>query len=720
MQPLSQKALGIYYTPSQISQYIAREAVCYYLLNQLKKTTFEKTSNFFLSLKSYLTYAPADVLAHLYSDFLPYLSILDNSCGSGAFLIEALKVLLEIYLFGINRFKASQSLSEKGLIELNHLNNLEAQIYHLKRQILANNIYGVDIDKKAVEKCKKRLQEILIESCPSQASFTALPAIDYTILTGNSLLGIIDIPKSLQSSLRNSIKSILQKRSQFISQLQPTIKQNQIKALRSSINEITDVLSNHLDEVLLQLLEAQNININDFEDLFVKSPFHWRVEYSQIFQQGGFDIIIGNPPWIQSKFMNKVEKQYYRTFFLSTSKQFDIFNAFVERSYNLLKPGGILAYILPTRFVMNPDYEVFRKYLLDHFKIIEIVDIGENVFENVNMPSLILLASKEFNPNEREKSQIIFKMRKDKLKDSKQEYTIPQKRFIQEPRKLFTIYQSEKVANLCQVIRQHSDPFRTFVTNNRGVEIGKKHPIISLTFRDERDVPFLIGEDIKRYQICNRHWIRLGVPNINYKNHQLYQGSKILIRKTGKGINATIDEEKHYVIGVIYVFKPKLDAPNSRYLLALLNSKLMVWYYFMVFGEQYKKSFPHLRQQCVLDLPIKRIKSERDKCYETILAQLATCLLLLSGDSEKIKVIREFVDHMLIDNLVYELYLYSFTNSDLIGVLGQSWKFQKERFPALSLLQWVKDLQNNASVHQEAEKIQTCLQIQLIEQKLEN
>ncbi|MFX1535569.1 MAG: Eco57I restriction-modification methylase domain-containing protein [Promethearchaeota archaeon] len=631
MQFLNHKTLGIYYTPSQTCRYIVQEAMSFYLFNKLGKNIFNHSRHLFPFLKSYLLEAPEDIILKLYFEILPFCSILDNSCGSGAFLIEALNTLLEIYLLCIDRFQSFRSPPEKVLMELAPFKkDRELQIYNLKHQILVNNLYGVDIDVKAVEICKNRLWLSLRESLPPKAGFIPLPDIDYNILVGNSLLGLINIPRSVQ----DSVKKLSRKREQLI--VQQTFKTERFKArsLKKSINAVTSELTNYLDTILFKRLEAKSINFKGIDPLFINCPIHWTVHFTSILDQGGFDIIVGNPPWVQSKFMNKAEKSYYQTFFLTTKKQFDVFNVFVERSHSLLKQNGILAYILPTRFVMNPDYAIFRQYILDSYKINGIIDIGENVFENVSMPSLILIASKELDPTNRANNQILFK--KDdtgKLNCFKQKYTIPQRRFMLEPRQLFTIYQSEEVSRLCQTIREGSDSFRNFVINGRGVEIGKKHPIISPIRRDKKDVPFLIGEDIKRYQICNRHWIRLGVPNINYKTIQLYQGSKILIRKTGTGINATLDDENNYVIGVIYIFKPKSNAPNMKYLLALLNSKLLLWYYFMVFGEQYKKTFPHLRQQCVLDLPIKSINSEKDTLYENLLSQLVACMLSFSENS---------------------------------------------------------------------------------------
>ena len=99
------------------------------------------------------------------------------------------------------------------------------------------------------------------------------------------------------------------------------------------------------------------------------------------------------------------------------------------------------------------------------------------------------------------------------------------------------------------------------------------------------------------------------VKDVDYKDESLYKGEKILIRKTGLGINAVLDKDS-YVIQVIYILKKKRDDCDPRYLLGILNSILMKYYYFSKFGQKERKTFPHLTQGKVLQLPIKIVAQE--------------------------------------------------------------------------------------------------------------
>ncbi|GAG65500.1 unnamed protein product, partial [marine sediment metagenome] len=346
-----------------------------------------------------------------------------------------------------------------------------------------------------------------------------------------------------------------------------------------------------------------------------KRFFHWELEFPEIFykenykkENPGFDVVVGNPPWVESKFMKDEDKNYYKVNFESMRKQFDIFNGFVEKGISLLKNKGILGFIIPSRFVMNLDYEPFRKYLLNYVSILEIVDVGEYIFEGVEMPALIIVIQKEKEENKRKRSKISVKLEIEDLKSNKlKEYKIPQVRFHNERHHLFTIYQSDLLNTIIKKIEVHSKTFRDFVKNARGVEIGKGSKIISEKKISEDCVPFLVGEDIGRYTIYGYRYLKLGVSDINYKKPSLYKGEKILIRKTGVGINATYDNSEFYVIQVIYIFKNRKDKPSLKYMLGILNSHLMAEYYFSKFGERDKKAFPHLRQGAILDLPIRTI-----------------------------------------------------------------------------------------------------------------
>jgi len=383
-------------------------------------------------------------------------------------------------------------------------------------------------------------------------------------------------------------------------------------------------------------------------------PFHWGFEFYDVFAaekpigEWGFDIIIGNPPWIQSKIMDSLEKSIYKTLFRSIGKQFDSFNLFIERSMEPLNCRGQFSYVVPNRFLANPDYSSFRKYLLENNFIRAIVDVGEGVFVGVTMPALLLFLNKENN----QMIQITTEVQS--LTDMKGEtYILPAKEFSSEENYILSIYLTPNTLNILCEIERGAEKFGKLFANARGVEIGKKSEIVSDIKINEDYYPFLVGKDIDRYIIRSQHFIKLGIKGVDYKDESLYFGPKILIRKTGRGINATMDYNNRYVIQVIYIFKPKSEERDARYFLLLLNSELLKWYYLNKFGEKYKQAFPHLRQQDILALPVKI--ASRQQPFIT----LCDYMLFLNETEERRKnekELIEFVDKQVIDSLVYELY----------------------------------------------------------------
>ncbi len=394
------------------------------------------------------------------------------------------------------------------------------------------------------------------------------------------------------------------------------------------------------------------------KDWAQKRPFNWVEKFEGILSEGGFDVVVGNPPWVESKKFKGEDNKFYRDNYSVATGQYDLFTLFVEKSLSLLKDGGLLGFIIPDRFMTNLDYAQFRKFLLDNFAIKEIIAVGEGVFKGVQMPSAILILEKEPNKSKKEKSLIAVSQ---SLEGEKQE--ISQKEFLENEGYIFSIFGD---SDLRSKIVEESIPFGKLVDNARGVEIGKKNALIS----DEKCtgcVNFLVGEDIDRYSIKGRHFLKLGAPNVDYKDPSLYKGDKILVRKTGSGIRAVVDKDS-YVIQVIYIFKKKSEAIYAlHYLLALLNSKLMNYYYWATFGEKGRKTFPHLTQGKVLQLPIKKIDfSARDKkkVHDQI-AKLSEDILKLnnsiqkvaenSNEWQRIRSDMEMTDKQT-DQLVYKLY----------------------------------------------------------------
>lgn len=525
----------------------------------------------------------------------------DIACGSGSFLIAVYDVVLHHVESWYNTHP--NEARKVQCVEIDK--GVFTLSLRQKQQILLDNIYGVDIDPQAVEVAQLSLFLKLLEgesgASTVQLSFEKtkiLPDLSKNIVCGNSLVDY----------------------------------------------DIAD---------LFPLTPEEEERIK---------PFSFETMFRDIMRNGGFDAIVGNPPWVQSKFMDASLKQALEHNYRSARKQYDLFNCFIEKSNSLMRVGGLFGYIIPSRILTGADYEPLRRFLLSEVVITEISDVGEGVFHGVTMPSMILIYRRALTSEEIATNCFLAKTKISDLTGgafvtSEHEQSV----LIEKGRALITIYEDRALASVFDKIDRSTFPLRDFVTNARGVEIGKRSELVSYE-KQNGATPFLTGEDIARYVIRNQHYLKLGSVGVNYKDPSIYEGEKILIRKTGKGINATLDTVSRYVIQVIYIFKLRDKTYDHRWLLGILNSQLLTKYYFAKFGEEDKAAFPHLRQGAVLDLPIA--SADRSSAgYRTIVectSQMLKTHEILNAsrrDSERDQLQRkcDYLDAQ-IDQLVYELY----------------------------------------------------------------
>lgn len=352
---INQKAFGAYYTRPEITQYLCEQTIYKVILervNSLAKPPDGLTPNMlssnagglFLertydSMADLLLYLDEFLCRQLWFNILPDLKLIDPSCGSGAFLVAAMKTLLNVYSAVIGKMETLGDETLKN--ELDKIRAAHPTInYDIKKRIITNNLYGVDIMEEATEIAKLRLFMTLVSSVHRKEELEPLPNIDFNILAGNSLIGILKVnaegfDKSngkLKSSLfdaelTQSYQAILDEKNKSIEQYKNHIFDS---AEGSGQDENTRLLKlrEHIDEIRQNSYAKLNrLLLGDFQDLNIKyeqvtwdtskqkegkpekrdltvsdivalHPFHWGFEFDEILnKKGGFDAIITNPPW---------------------------------------------------------------------------------------------------------------------------------------------------------------------------------------------------------------------------------------------------------------------------------------------------------------------------------------------------------------------------------------------------------------------------------------
>ncbi len=676
----ARKQTGSFYTPREIVNYMVDESLIAYLTNSLQDahkvqpqnfaaqdekiaSTFEESiRNLFSPTDPGHDFTEADT-RHLIQA-LSHCRILDPACGSGAFPMGILHRMVDLlnkldpentHWKEIQKQRALAETKEaydigdqeERKIRLDEINkafdeSINNPDYARKLFLIQNCIYGVDIQQIAVQIAKLRffislVAEQKVDDSKPNRNILSMPNLETKFVAANTLIAL-EKPAGQLSLM--SMDEAIEKKEKELRQLREKIfftrKYHDKKKLKQQEKKCREELKKILiDNNMSRSAAEQMAGWNPFDPL--KSSPYFDIETMFGFE-GGFDVVIGNPPWIQSKNLKLSDKNQFNKFYVTAIGQYDLFNLFIERGLNLLILKGSLILITPDRFITNIDYKPVRRFLLINSGIKEITSLGDSIFENVSMPSAIIHA---INTKER------FQIKCRSYFSSGFAYK-NQNEFISNEGYIFKIFGDNKIDSLLNRISETSDLLKNHLTNSRGVEIGKKSFLVSEHYIKGYK-KFLRGEDIDKYQIKAGVFLNFSSNSVDYKDDTLYKGCKILIRKTGSGINAVIDTEYRYVIQTIYIFKkiPHSDL-NEKYILASLNSNLTEFWYNFTFGEKDRKTFPHLTQGKVLELPILTI----DRRNSFKLERIVDFILHINNNINPLSIFYE----KLIDSIFYELY----------------------------------------------------------------
>ena len=327
---INQKAFGAYYTRPQITEYLCDRTIHKLIVDRVNTALSDKYQPF-EDINDLLINLDGNVCRLLVEDIIPNLSILDPACGSGAFLVAALKTLISVYSAVIGTIKLQgDARTKKWLqeIETKH----KSLSYFIKKRIVTDNLYGVDIMEEATEIAKLRLFLALVASVDNVDELEPLPNIDFNIMPGNSLIGLIkvdqtafdNVGKSKQGNLLQPLKAanykkILKEKNQSIElykkhafksgEEQGTCQDSRLLMLKKHIEQLNQESQVKLNNLLLDEFNHLKIKYEEkqltgkvkkraltAEDIKVLKPFHWGYHFDKILKNG-VDAIITNPPW---------------------------------------------------------------------------------------------------------------------------------------------------------------------------------------------------------------------------------------------------------------------------------------------------------------------------------------------------------------------------------------------------------------------------------------
>lgn len=363
---INQKAFGAYYTRPEITEYLCERTIHRLVLDAVN--TSEEVKSARLPGKNYDFRSIGDLLLNLDTtlcrkllfEVLPRFSILDPACGSGAFLVAAMKTLIRIYggVIGQARFLGDADLKRRvAQIERNHP-NID---YYIKKSIITNNLYGVDIMEEAVEIARLRLFLALVSSAHTVDQLEPLPNIDFNLLPGNSVIGLMRVDETKfdeqASMIRKTFRQVVDEKNRRIATYRDaTSYATDLRDQRDDIDRLRAEASESLHDILLGDFQALGIRYEEatwddskhregkakkrplrLADIRDLEPFHWGYEFDEIVnRRGGFDAIITNPPWDTFKPYPKEFFEQYSD--LVTKKTMDVHEFEREQSKLLSDP----------------------------------------------------------------------------------------------------------------------------------------------------------------------------------------------------------------------------------------------------------------------------------------------------------------------------------------------------------------------------------------------
>jgi Eco57I restriction-modification methylase len=285
---------------------------------------------------------------------LERVTVLDLSCGSGAFLLAALDVLEPLYAACLERMRDMKKT--EGLVS-----SKPSRRYLILKAITSNNLYGVDISREATEVCKLRLFLELLARAGRREDIEELSTVDFNIRTGNVLVGVVNEEGSLASSPGHDTSA-------STTALSMNVRQDKGSDTPVFTLDGDNRLEEERDRLDGFLAQEYGVDVNDTTALKQwrqsHQPFHWYVEFDKVMQRGGFDVIIGNPPYVEYAEIKRVYQLLPGIY--KTSACGNLYAYFAERSIALLNQSGRWGMIVPLSAFATERMHSLQQLVMEH------------------------------------------------------------------------------------------------------------------------------------------------------------------------------------------------------------------------------------------------------------------------------------------------------------------------------------------------------------------
>lgn len=676
------KSKGAFYTPREIVHYMCQQSLINYLETNSKLP--KKDIEFFIQKGEFALdqlrraqidgYAKKEFIlpesirkeAQLLDDLLRNIKIIDPAVGSGAFPVGMMNEIVRARTILTHFFKDKSIRTD----------------YNLKRETIENCLYGVDVESSAVEITKLRFWLSLIVDELDMKNIKPLPNLDNKIMCGNSLVEEFEGVKLYKDITESSgdkqvtLDSLFEKKrkesEKKLSRLRELQKEFFSEQNRKRKNELREEIDKIEWEFIEETLKEQGNEeamekLKQYKKNKSKPFFLWKLYFSDVFnkENPGFDIVIGNPPYIDYRKIDDSTKQGLNDFVsYQITKTGSIYVYFIELGIKILKKNGTLVFINPYQYLTADSGYGIRKFVIDNYQISRIVDVSNiRVFAEASTYTCINFFLKKYDEenaleivrcstlNEIGKEGFFIKQEDTKL-DS---YRIN----IAEDSKIIT-----KLSNTEKHLVDYCDIFCGTSSGGFGKKIIKEDAYQKLSEKEKKKYHIIVqSSNTGKYFFKDLNkYITDEIYPINVQRN--FEKEKIFFARMTKDIRCMLSSEPYFGGKINVLIDLKM---NPKILLALLNSKLISWWYYAKFESKHLSGgYLGFDIPSIKEIPIREMNSEKQKPLIEIVDRI---LSITSNSDYSDNVDKQAMVKALekrIDKIVYDLYGLTKEEVDII------------------------------------------------------
>lgn len=359
--------------------------------------------------------------------------------------------------------------------------------------------------------------------------------------------------------------------------------------------------------------------------------FNWEQEFPHVFAKGGFDVIIGNPPYVPTEYINDIDKSYLELNYQSAYGRINLYPIFYELGIKILHINGLLSFITPYTILKNQYYIEARKYILSNSKIEEIIDFKNVVvFKDAAVDSIILSLKKSKEIGNYD-IRNINKIQSFELSLYNTDYFSVNEIHVKDD--LNFNYSTDDL--VLKKIDEKSIKLKEIINFKQGIITGSNSKFIT-DIPNEKSVKFITGSDFNRYSFSpSNKYLTYSIEDLHRpRTKEIFEiDNKILLRQTGAYPIATIDSQRYFTLDTVHNGKLINGNFDIKYILILINSTLLKFYYKSSINED-GKVFAQVKIIYIDTLPIKNIFIEAQQPF----IEMADNMLALNKELQNIAI----------------------------------------------------------------------------------